>query len=252
MISKCHERIEFHNQLLSRWRFCCYLFLRRPCLLASNIETSMIQLSSMEHRLEMAKQSGEIRSASSNPIQNSTVDGVDPIDLDLIMQHRIRLAKLEDTYYDDTYDDDDEEENDDDDDDHEGSNSEGKVRDTDVYIDRRKRFRRAYDIALSTDTQGYQVFAAPGTGENATTIADRTAPELVALSWAAFCTEVLPEIDAAVRIQALDCDNIFHRLKLASGLMRQKKALLRSRMEKAKLKFSADDEPNEGGGPAVD
>jgi hypothetical protein len=220
----------------------------RPCLLASNIETSMIQLSSMEHRLEMAKKSGEIGGTSSNPTENSTVGGVDPNDLDVIMQHRIRLAKLEDTYYDDSYDDEEE----DDDDDLGGSNSEGKVRDNDVHIDRRKRFRRAYDIALATDTQGYQVFTAPTAGENATSTTDRTAPELVALSWAAFCTEILPEIDASVRIQALDCDNVFHRLKLASALMRQKKALLRSRMERARLSFGADDEPNDGDGPAAD
>jgi hypothetical protein len=206
----------------------------------------------MEHRLETAKKSGEIRNTSTNPIKNSTVGGVDPNDLDLIMQHRMRLAKLEDTYYDDTYDDDDDEEEEYDDDDPAGSNSEGKVRDDGIYIDRRKRFRRAYDIALATDTQGYQVFATPAAGENTTTTADRTAPELVALSWAAFCTEVLPEIDAAVRIQALDCDNIFYRLKLASGLMRQKKALLRARMEKAGLSVSTDDESKEDGGPAVD
>ena len=199
----------------------------------------------MEHRLEIAKKSGDIRGTSNNPMKNSTV-GVDPNDLDLIMQHRIRLAKLEDTYYDDTYDNDDDEEEEENDD-----LSEGKVRDSDVYIDRRKRFRRAYDVAFATDTQGYQVFATPSAGDNATTTADRTAAELVALSWAAFCTEVLPEIDAAVRIQALDCDDIFRRLKLASGLMRQKKALLRARMEKSGLSASADDDSDESSGPTV-
>jgi hypothetical protein len=208
----------------------------------------------MEHRLEMAKKSGEIggTTSSSNLTTNSTIGGVDPNDLDLIMQHRIRLAKLEDTYYDDSYDDE-EEDDENNDDDLEGSSSKGKVQDDDVYIDRRKRFRRAYDVALATDTQGYQVFATTSGigGGNVTSTADRTAPELVAISWAAFCTEVLPEMDAVVRIQALDCENVFHRLKLASALMRQKKALLRSRMKKARLSFSADDEPDESGGPAV-
>lgn len=192
----------------------------------------------MEHRLETAKRSGEVSGTNDTPTKNSTVG--DPNDLDLIMQHRIRLAKLEDTYYDDT----DEDEEDDEDD-----SSDVKVNDN---IDRRKRFRRAYDVALATDTQGYQVFAAPSTNERASNASDRTAPELVALSWAAFCTEVLPEIDAAVRIQALDCDNVFHRLKLASGLMRQKRVLLRARMERAGLSVSTDDEFNEGGGSNVD
>lgn len=217
--------------------------------MASNIETSMIQLSSMEHRLEMAKRTGDIGGTKGNSMKNATAGGMDPNDLDLIMQHRIRLAKLEDTYYDDTYD----EEDDDDDEDVLGSNNEAKGKNDGVYIDRRKRFRRAYDVALATDTQGYQVFTTPATSESAPSTADRTTPELVALSWAAFCTEILPEIDAAVRIQALDCDNIFNRLKLASALMRQKKALLRARMEKAGLSVSADDESNEGGGgPAVE
>ena len=203
----------------------------------------MVQLSSMEHRLEMAKRSGGI-GTKNNSMKNSTAGGIDPSDLDLIMQHRIRLAKLEDTYYDDAYDDDDEDILD--------SNNEAKGKNDDVYIDRRKRFRRAYDVALATDTQGYQVFAKPATaGESAPTTAERTTPEVVALSWAAFCTEILSEIDAAVRIQALDCDNIFNRLKLASALMRQKKAMLRARMEKAGFSVSADDESNEGG-PAVE
>jgi hypothetical protein len=213
----------------------------RPCLLASNIETSMIQLSSMEHRLEMAKKSGEIDTSSY--MTNSTTTSRDANDIDLVMQHRIRLAKLEDTYYDDTYDDED------DDDEEEDENEKlTKGKDSGVYIDRRKRFRRAYEVALATDTQGYQVY----TSSNVSTTADRTAQELTAISWAAFCTEVLPEIDATVRIQALDCDNVFNRLKLASGLMRQKKALLRARMEKAGLRVSTDDESNEGNGPSVE
>ena len=207
----------------------------------------MIQLSSMEHRLEMAKRTGDIGGTKGISMKNVTADGMDPNDLDLIMQHRIRLAKLEDTYYDDTYDDEEEE-----DEDVLDSNNEAKGKNDGVYIDRRKRFRRAYDVALAFDTQGYQVFAKPATaGESAPTTADRTTPELVALSWAAFCTEILSEIDAAVRIQALDCDNIFNRLKLASALMRQKKAMLRARMEKAGFSVSADDESNEGG-PAVE
>jgi hypothetical protein len=191
----------------------------------------------MEHRLEMAKKSGEIDASAF--MRNSTSGVVDPYDLDLVMQQRIRLAKLEDTYYDDSYDEDG-------DDEEEGEETDDK--DTETHIDRRKRFRRAYTVALATDTQGYQVSAT----QRETSTVDRTAPELAALSWAAFCTEVLPEIDAAVRIQALDCDNIFNRLKLATGLMRQKKALLRARMEKVGLSVSTDDESSEGSGPTIE
>jgi hypothetical protein len=190
----------------------------------------MVQLSSMEHRLEMAEKSSAT-SGDDDKSTSGTNATMDLNDLDLVMQRRIRLAKLEDTYYDDTYDDDD------DDDD-------GSEQGNDIYIDRRKRFRRAYEVAIATDTQGYQVVSSMD--DNST--ADRSAQELTALSWAAFCTEVLPEIDAAMRIQALDCDNIFERLKLASVLMRRKKVLIRARMEKAGLNVSGDDEFDEGTG----
>jgi ribosomal protein S18 acetylase RimI-like enzyme len=186
--------------------FYLYACFFRPSLVASNIENFMLLLSSMEHRLETAK--------------TDKSDIADPNDYDRMMNQRIRMAKLEDTYYDDNYDD--EEEN------------EGEC-----TIDRRRRFRRAYEVALATDTQGYQVASATG---------DRTPQELTAISWAAFCTELIPEVDATFRIQALDCDNLFDRLKLASGLMRQKKALLRAKMEKAGLKLGGDfDEADDGG-----
>jgi len=185
----------------------------------------MIQLSSMEYRLENAKVSGD------KTLSTFNATSTDPNDLDLVMQHRIRMAKLEDNYYDDSYDDDEE--------------VDGPE---DTVIDRRKRFRRAYDVALSTDTQGYQVVAA----NEESTVADRTPQELTALSWAAFCTELLPEVDAAIRIQALDCDNVFERLKLASVLMRRKKALLRSRMEKAGLNVGGDDDFDEDSGQTSD
>lgn len=191
----------------------------RPSLVASNIENFMLLLSSMEHRLEKAKCE-----------KNSTED---PNDVDLVMKQRILMAKLEDTYYDDHYDDED------------GEEEEA----IDFTIDRRRRFRRAYEIALATDTQGYQVVASA-----VTTTADRTPQELTAISWAALCTDLVPEAeDAFFRVQALDCDSLLNRLKLASSLLRQKKAKLRARMEKAGLKFGGADDidgTEEGGSDA--
>ena len=49
-------------------------------------------------------------------------------------------------------------------------------------LDRKGRFTQAYNVALSTDTQGYCV----PTGSKL----DRTPQELTAISWAAFCTNV--------------------------------------------------------------
>ena len=44
------------------------------------------------------------------------------------------------------------------------------------------------------------------------------------------------------RIQALDCDNLFDRLKLAVGVMKAKKAALQEEMQKAGLSLREDDE----------
>jgi len=99
-------------------------------------------------------------------------------------------------------------------------------------LDRRARFRQAYEVALATDTQGYQMVDKTG---------DRTPQELTAISWAAYCTGLLPEEDATYRIQALDSDNLFDRLKLALHMLREKKAQLRVKMQKAGLKFRSED-----------
>ena len=99
-------------------------------------------------------------------------------------------------------------------------------------MDRRARFRQAYEVALATDTQGYQMVDKTG---------DRAPQELTAISWAAFCTDLLPEEDAIYRIQALDSSNLFERLKLALHMLREQKAQLRVKMQKAGLKFRRED-----------
>jgi hypothetical protein len=117
--------------------------------------------------------------------------------------------------------DDEKEEQEDDDDD-----------DDDAYADRMSRYRQAYEVALSTDTQGYRVTDDTGT---------RSARELTAISWAAFCTDILSSEESTYRIQALDSDNLFERLKLASQMLREKKARLRVKMQKAGIKFRGED-----------
>eukprot|EP00980_Cylindrotheca_fusiformis_P011918 scaffold2830_cov131-Cylindrotheca_fusiformis.AAC.39 len=118
--------------------------LELPNLVASNIENFMLLLSSMEHRLDQATQN---------------TDDDDGSDDDAEMRRRIQLAKLDDRFYDDLGDDEEEV----------------------SELDRKGRFRLAYNVALSTDTQGYV---------SAAVDVDRTAQELTAVSWAAFCTNV--------------------------------------------------------------
>ena len=61
------------------------------------------------------------------------------------------------------------------------------------------------------------------------------------MSWAAFCTDLNPDEDITFRIQALDSDSLFERLKLASHMLGNKKAKLRVKMQKAGLKFRGED-----------
>lgn len=101
-------------------------------------------------------------------------------------------------------------------------------------MDRRARFQRALQVALDTDTQGYTT---------STKQYERSAQELTALSWAAFESDLLPELDTMYRVQALDADDLLERLKLALHMLREKKTQLRKRMQKAGLKFrNAEDE----------
>lgn len=118
--------------------------------------------------------------------------------------------------------DDEDESDDDDDDEHEPENT----------LDCLGRFRKAYETALAHDTQGYRVTDDTG---------DRSARELTAMSWAAFCTDLLPSENSTYRIQALDSNNLFERLKLASQMFREKKAHLRVKMQKAGIKFRGED-----------
>jgi hypothetical protein len=84
---------------------------------------------------------------------------------------------------------------------------------------------------MATDTQGY-VSSQDGS--------DRSPQELTALSWASFTTELIPEDDTTFKIQALDCDDLFERLKLASHMLRAKKADLRDKLKKAGINFKGE------------
>jgi hypothetical protein len=126
-------------------------------------------------------------------------------------------------------DDNDEEEEEDDDDDEVAE------------LDRRGRYRQAFHVALAHDTQGYRVTTESSSNKRRDGGMERTPQELTALSWAAFCTNILPEEDATFRIQALDCGSLFDRLKLASHMLREKKNLLKQQMDKAGIKFRGEE-----------
>ena len=102
---------------------------------------------------------------------------------------------------------------------------------------------------MQTDTQGYCVVAGGGgNGDgDGSSVYERSPQELTAVSWAAFCTSLLDEEDATYRIQALDSDKLFDRLKLAGHMLKEKKEKLKSRLEQAGIKFRGNNK-NGGGG----
>lgn len=110
----------------------------------------------------------------------------------------------------------------------------GEEEDDVTPLDRRGRFKQAFDVALATDTQGYCL---PQGGHTI----DRSPQELTAISWAAFCTSTIPEEDAATRIQALDCEDLFERLKLASHMLKEKKNRMKRAMENAGIPFEGEE-----------
>jgi len=235
--------------------------LELPTIVAGNIENFMVSMSSLEQKLS-EKREEEI----APEILEENEDGTNEEGGN--MADRIRRAGLEDAFYGDdqvegsakSLEDDD----DDDDDD-----------DLDVELDRTERFQEAFQMAKASDSQGYTISSSDGGRASI-----RTAPDLTALSWAAFCTDapmdthgkgvtILVDKDGneyegvplnptptsvTYRIQALDCPDLFERLKLASFMLREKKSELQAALTGAegKEKGKKKEKEDEGGGEQLD
>ena len=100
---------------------------------------------------------------------------------------------------------------------------------------------------MQTDTQGYSL-----PGDSGSSTYERTPQELTAVSWAAFCTNIMVEEDATYRIQALDSDSLFDRLKLAIHMLTEKKDILKAKMEQAGITFRGNNNNGSGGGNGSD
>lgn len=118
------------------------------------------------------------------------------------MSDRMVKAALDDHFYDDS-----------------GSSSSSSSR--------KSYYTEAYNDALACDTQGFVVTnkAVPGTTE-------RSAKELTAISWAIFCSD---DVKPSDKVQALDCDKLFDRLKLAAHTLREKKNMVNAKLAIAGL-----------------
>jgi hypothetical protein len=104
-------------------------------------------------------------------------------------------------------------------------------------LDRRTRFRQAYENALNADTQGY-------TTPSKLDEDMRSLRELTAMSWAAaVCAN--PSFNPILRLQALESRNVEERLGLALRALKIERHALRKRLQDAKQAV-IDDVEDEG------
>jgi len=143
-----------------------------------------------------------------------------------VLKRRLLEAEL-----DVTRDDDDEEEDDDDDDD-----------DDEEVDNRRSRFEQAYKVAKSSDMQGYRT-TFPSTEPVESN--SRSIQDLTALSWAYFSTEENPEVDYIQRLQAVECEDLCQRLKLALTMMMERRSNLKQIMKSMVAEENGEEEEEE-------
>lgn len=132
------------------------------------------------------------------------------------------------------------------DDDEEREDEDGMPEDeTDEKVDRVEQFRKAFECAKETDTFGYILqptldITAKSESKGAET---RTAKDLAAISWAAFCTGDNNNIGRDVmKIQALDMTNVLQRLQLAAAMLRDEKRKCQAKLALAGIKDTMNGE----------
>ena len=158
------------------------------------------------------------------------------------MEHRLKGAVQSASGQDDLNIDDD----DDDDDD-----------DITAFLDRTGRFRRAYELAKETDTQGY-ISSTLLSEDNDDPSEQRSLQDLSAISWAAFETErlheddeeagivvredgsVMASSDTLYRIQAIASTGILDRMKLALTCLHNKRVETTKALKEVGLKYEDD------------
>lgn len=77
----------------------------------------------------------------------------------------------------------------------------------------------------------------------------RTVQELVGTSWGAF---KIPGVSYVDRIRALDCDDVFERLKMANYMLMNREKLLQAKLALSKIKAPGDEIQSVGDLPGDD
>jgi len=122
------------------------------------------------------------------------------------------------------------------DDDDEKEDEEEDDDDDDELDTRRSRFERAYQIAKSTDMQGYKTTSESDEKNN------RSIQDLTALSWAYFSTEENPEDIFIYKLRAMECDDLCERLQIALKMLKERRSKLKAIMKGLVSKDYGEDE----------
>lgn len=89
-----------------------------------------------------------------------------------------------------------------------------------------ERYQEAVQQALESDSQGYML--------SSSSQSQRSVQELTAISWAAFATEAVDDLDAQFRVQALDTNDLVERLKLGLFLLNEKRRLIENMLQQVR------------------
>lgn len=218
---------------------------------ATNIESMVVSLASMELKLKLMEERTKKEGYDTTNADMGTGNGGKDDD-DEVMNRRLVNAQLESLFMKESTEgvdmesaadgeskniDEEDEEEDDDDDEMMEDYAEEK-------LDRVAQFQKAFESAKEADTFGYVL-------QPATTATDdlsrkgpeegpssaRTAKDLVAISWAAFCVGENDSIQREVlKIQALDITNVLQRLQLAAAMLREDKKKWKAKLALAGIK----------------
>ena len=139
------------------------------------------------------------------------------------MRRRVLEAELDEDIHEDDDEDDDDEDDDDDDD--------------DEYENVRSRLQKAFQIAKSSDMQGYRISS---TDPETSSKKMRSIQDLTALSWAYFSCGLESEEMITFRLRSLEVVDLCERLKLALVMMMEHRSKV-----KATLKSTRGDDSNE-------
>jgi hypothetical protein len=192
--------------------------------LANDIDEMFDSIISLEEQLELKQQQKSDDGDGDGDNASTTTNNKDGA---VLSEATLRRMKLEAEL---GLDDDDDNEDDDDDDD------DDEYLDDDEEQSRKSLFKKAYQIAKSSDTQGYTILNTEEEEEMSTTTTNnnnnstRSIQDLTALSWAYLSKDVWQDKDddeiLKFRLQALNINNLLDRLILIYKMMLEQRGKL--------------------------